>query len=182
MVSFFDASMFAKISSLWYCILNVWQKVDFMTIILISDSHGNKAGIDRIFNTLEFDYLFFTGDGLGDMGDYSYLENVYTVCGNCDFFSREVIDREVEIGGYKIFMTHGHKYGVKLGLSKLVEKAKEVGAQIVFYGHTHIQKIENIDNIYFINPGKFFKDISGKYRGLKIELSKNGVIAEEIFI
>ena len=153
-----------------------------MKLILVSDSHGNKAGIDRIFNTLQFDYLFFMGDGLGDIGDYSYLENVYMVCGNCDFFSKEVVEREIEISGYKIFMTHGHKYGVKMGLSKLIEKAKEIGANIVFYGHTHIQKVEKIDGIYFINPGKFFKDASGRYRGLQVELFEKDIKVTEIFI
>jgi putative phosphoesterase len=168
----------------WFVVLYLYvlQKVDYMKLILISDSHGNKTGIDKIFNTLEFDYLFFMGDGLADIGNYSYLDNVYTVCGNCDFFFNEVVDREVEVGGLKIFMTHGHKYGVKLGLSKLVAKAKEVGAQIVFYGHTHIQKVEKIDNIYFINPGKFFKDATGRYRGLQVDLLNNGVNATEIYI
>ena len=56
-----------------------------MKIVIISDSHGNKLAIDTVFKTIEFDYLFFLGDGLNDLGDYIYLDNVIAVSGNCDF-------------------------------------------------------------------------------------------------
>ena len=68
-----------------------------MRIMLISDSHGNKLGIDKIFSTQKFDYLFFMGDGLNDLGDYIYLDNVFAVSGNCDFFSKVDNEKCVEI-------------------------------------------------------------------------------------
>jgi len=147
-----------------------------MRLILISDSHGNNQGIDKIFNSIEFDYLFFAGDGLSDIGNYIYLDNVYAVSGNCDFFSRIQTDCLVKIMDKKIFLTHGHKYNAKLGLSKLIQKAKEINADIVFYGHTHEKKIELIDGIYFINPGKFGKNSSG----LIVEIGETEVDVQDL--
>ena len=150
-----------------------------MRLVLISDSHGNSQGVDKIFQTLKFDYLFFMGDGLSDLGNYEYLDNVIKVSGNCDFFSREVNERILEIGGYNFLITHGNKYGVKLGIGKLVEYAKNKNVQFVFYGHTHIQRIEQIDNIYFINPGKFAKNREGESCGLIIDSVKEDVKISE---
>ena len=39
--------------------------------------------------------------------------------------------------GIKIFFTHGHKWGVKYSTDRLFYKAKEIGAQIALFGHTH---------------------------------------------
>ena len=90
-----------------------------MRLVVISDSHGNSLGIDKIFKTLEFDYLFFLGDGLSDVGDYIYLENVYAVSGNCDFFSNIPNEREFYLNNIKFFITHGNKYFVKSSLNFL---------------------------------------------------------------
>lgn len=135
-----------------------------MKIIIISDSHGNKQGIDKIFKDYKFDYLVFCGDGLDDLGDYIYLDNVFAVSGNCDFFSREPNELVFELEGSKFLITHGHKYKVKLFLDELYSRAKELNANYVLYGHTHIQRIDNIDNICFFNPGSFKYD---KYNGSK---------------
>lgn len=141
-----------------------------MKILVISDSHGNKLGVDRIFKNMAFDYLLFLGDGLADIGDYKYLDNVYIVSGNCDFFSTEPNERVVELGGKKIFMTHGNKYGVKLGLGALVRRGVDLQADMVLYGHTHNRNIEQIGNIYYVNPGKFSKNSEGDSSGIEIDV------------
>ena len=87
-----------------------------MKILVVSDSHGNKKGIEKIFQTLQFDYFLFLGDGLKDLGDYIYLDNVFAVAGNCDYFSSEPIERVFNANGVLIFYTHGHKYSVKSSL------------------------------------------------------------------
>ena len=42
---------------------------------------------------------------------------------------------------------------VSTSLYKLTLRAKELGANVVFYGHTHIPLIEEIDGIKLVNPG-----------------------------
>lgn len=153
-----------------------------MKIILISDSHGNKLGIDKLFKDVQFDYLFFMGDGLGDLDNYIYLDHVYAVSGNCDFFSRVENERYVELEGKKIFMTHGNKYGVKLGLTHLINRAKELEVDFVFYGHTHNMKVEKIDDIYFINPGKFSPNYDKESRGIILTIEEDNIRIEDLVI
>ena len=38
--------------------------------------------------------------------------------------------------GKKIFITHGDLYGVKYGMTNIYYKGKEVGADIVLFGHS----------------------------------------------
>ncbi len=140
-----------------------------MKIALVSDSHGNKKGIDELFLRGGFDYLFFLGDGLGDLGSYAYLDNVFVVSGNCDFFSSEPNEKVVELGKTKFFVTHGNKYGVKYSLESLVSRAKEVGAKVVCFGHTHKVFMEEIDGILFLNPGSF-KRCDGVSSGTILEI------------
>lgn len=153
-----------------------------MRIVVISDSHGNKLGIDKIFQSMKFDGLLFLGDGLGDIGDYKYLDNVYVVSGNCDFFSDEPNERFIELSGKKIFMTHGNRYGVKLGLGSITRKGVEMGADVVLFGHTHNRFIEKIGDIYLINPGKFGRGVDGKSSGLILNIDGEKIDIEEFSV
>lgn len=139
-----------------------------MKIIVISDSHGNKKAIDLLFNNYKFDYLVHCGDGVSDLGDYIYLDNVFAVSGNCDIFSNEVDERIIELGKKKILITHGHRYGVKRDLDKLIARGKELNCNFIFYGHTHNANYISIDNIYVINPGALQKG-----KGVIISVDKN---------
>ena len=153
-----------------------------MKVVLVSDSHGNKIGIDKIFKSTQFDYLFFMGDGLNDLGDYIYLDNVFAVSGNCDFFSKVDNEKGVEISGKKIFMTNGNKYGVKMGLSHLITRGEGLGVGFVFYGHTHVQKVDKIGNIYYINPGSFSSKLDKKSYGLIVTLDGDDIKVEDLVI
>lgn len=153
-----------------------------MKIVLISDSHGNKLGVDRIFKEINFDYLFFMGDGLSDFGTYEFMDNVYRVSGNCDFFSTVDNELVIELGGKNFLITHGHRYGVKLGLSKLVSHAEEIGVDFVCYGHTHSQKIDKVGDIYFINPGSFFPKSDRKSYGLILTIEGDMVRIDDLIV
>ena len=61
--------------------------------------------------------------------------------------------RIIEIKGKKIFMCHGHKYGVKYGYNSIYYRGKEVGADIVLFGHSHLPIIEEYDGLILMNPG-----------------------------
>ena len=59
----------------------------------------------------------------------------------------------VSIGGVSIFVTHGHRYGVKSGLDTLASAAAAKGAQVACFGHTHKPFCEYRDGVLLINPG-----------------------------
>lgn len=111
-------------------------------ILIISDTHGKgdlaekAAGLTRPHLTL------FCGDGLRDLDMRPHLYPLYAVRGNCDVFLTPLMgDIEetmtLNIDGVKLFITHGHRYDVKSGLSSLIGKAVQESADAVIFGHTH---------------------------------------------
>ena len=75
------------------------------------------------------------------------------VAGNNDYFSPLPREKMINVGGQKIFMTHGHRYGVYHGTDQLIEAARENGADIAMYGHTHIPHVDLQSDVITINPG-----------------------------
>lgn len=143
-----------------------------MELLVMSDSHGARKNIDEALSRQikKPDAILFLGDGLRDIA-YTDLggATLFAVCGNNDLYPliRGVeVDEELvfTLGDKKIMMVHGHKYGVKAGLQRLLLTAAAREADIVLYGHTH-EKYEAIilpDNeygvktkkpIYVMNPG-----------------------------
>lgn len=123
-------------------------------IVVISDTHRNKQALAKLADIMfESDYVFHLGDCYDDFMDYAYelKEKAFQVHGNCDWGSDTEIVTEIE--GHKILATHGHEYGVKQTRDKLYRRAKELGCDLVFYGHTHVAEIETVKGITFINPG-----------------------------
>lgn len=135
-----------------------------MKILVFSDSHSNPKHIERaleIHNGVA-DLVVFLGDGVRDIKrvqeKYPSIQ-FFIVKGNCDVFSSsEYRDYSVlDLDGIKIFITHGHLFGVKHGYDKILYRAEELGVDAVFFGHTH----EPIDysayvgekRIHLFNPG-----------------------------
>jgi hypothetical protein len=125
-------------------------------VIILSDIHNNTASLRKIDGILtESDYVIFLGDGISALYPYKNLlgDRLIMVKGNCDIFSQLSEEVVTEIDGFKIFITHGHKYHVKEYLDDLMQKAKETDADIVLYGHTHVAYTDYIDGRTVINPG-----------------------------
>ena len=124
-------------------------------LVILSDTHRNLNAISSIYDILkESDYIFHLGDHYDDM-DFlfgEFKDKLYRVYGNCDY-GRDPKEIIVEIEGRKIFATHGNLYGVKYSNARLLTRAKELGANVVLYGHTHRAEITEINGITFINPG-----------------------------
>ena len=124
-----------------------------MIIGLLSDTHGNKKAIESIMPALEkCDLVVHLGDHFYDMDGFKERLNgkLYTVYGNCDGGGEDlVIERE----NAKILICHGDKYGVKMGLTRIYLRALEIGAKLVFYGHTHRANVTFENGITIINPG-----------------------------
>ncbi len=126
------------------------------TLIVVSDSHGNVKGMEKLRPLVaENGYFVHLGDGVGDIRSIrdEYPEKTYFCAGNCDFFSSYPTEGVLEVEKVSIFYTHGHKYGVKSGLENLAHAAKARGAEIALYGHTHMPMITEIDGVTLINPG-----------------------------
>lgn len=141
-----------------------------MEFLCLSDSHGRAKNIIEAFarQIKRPDGIIFLGDGLRDLSYCDFLDvPVYSVRGNCDSMLypielRSTEERILDFYGKKIMLTHGHKYDVKSGLSRLVYAAAEKNVDVVIFGHTHIPMEEYIDSedsdilnkpLYLMNPG-----------------------------
>ena len=129
-----------------------------MKILVFSDSHGKNSLMNDIIKELhdEVMLVLFLGDCIKDFEDLSYIypnKQFISVLGNCDFNDSAPIERIVEVGGKKIFMSHGHRYGVKSGHEKIIYEAQKHNADICLYGHSHMPNNTVVNGIYLMNPG-----------------------------
>lgn len=123
----------------------------------MSDTHGD-AEIIKIVRKRhqDVDCVIHCGDSELDF-EHPYLDGVKRVRGNCDRDSRFPEEEQFEIAGKKIFVAHGHLFNVKSTTMNLFYRAKEVEADAVFFGHSHVLGVELVDNILFLNPGSLLK-------------------------
>lgn len=124
--------------------------------IVISDSHGNLSNVKEIIRKeKQIDAVFHLGDMLGQDEELKIMCNcpVYAVRGNCDFFSPYSLTDVVTLENNRIFMAHGHTFGVNWGLGTIVDVAREQGCNFVMYGHTHIPDITPCGDVIAMNPG-----------------------------
>lgn len=131
-----------------------------MTILVLSDSHGAKNFMRACVDQFAPDVIIHLGDHYED-GKELREENpgipFYQVPGNCDRY-RDTEDapevRVVTVGGVKIFMTHGHLHGVKQNIYALIRDARDSGAKIALFGHTHCALCQQEpDGMWVMNPG-----------------------------
>lgn len=125
-----------------------------MKIVVVSDNHGDTYYMEEMLfiHSEDTDAWFHCGDSeLPE--DHSLFQNYQTVEGNMDFAKQLKLSRLEEIQGETFLIAHGHKHKVKQSYRLLKEEAEKAGCRFVFYGHTHIAKVEKDEGIYFVNPG-----------------------------
>ena len=127
-----------------------------MKILVLSDSHGNVAAMQRCVEQIQPQHVLFLGDRLRDAEHLQELFPVLpmdTVPGNCDFGSLDEPERLIELDGVRILMMHGHTRDVKNSGMSAYYAAKEMGADILLYGHTHMSLVDYDGTLYTMNPG-----------------------------
>lgn len=128
-----------------------------MKILVLSDSHGSMQYMCDAVEKEQPDCIIHLGDHAKDAEELSvYYPNIpmSVVRGNCDPFSDQPETRLAVYDGVKILSCHGHTYGVKSGLLRASYAAREVGADIFLFGHTHIPFCDRSDNgLILLNPG-----------------------------
>ena len=128
-----------------------------MRLIVFSDSHGSVRYMRQALEMHpEADVIIHLGDGERDfetLGDLLDSKRVIQVCGNCDLYSQLNVEERLVLGGVKVLCTHGHFMHVKYGEQMLKEVARNCGAHIVLYGHTHTPVSKYDDGLYVFNPG-----------------------------
>ena len=142
-----------------------------MIIAVVSDTHGIVLPVAYSLQRNKVDIVLHLGDYASDAKKIEQITGmeIYAVAGNCDENSKDVPEELVlEIRRKKFFLTHGHNYDVDNGIDKIVEKAKEVGADYALFGHTHVHIRERVDGITVLNPGSTTLPRKGDTKGYYI--------------
>lgn len=129
-----------------------------MRMVVLSDIHYEKDLAKKVIekHRKDVDLFVFLGDGIDNFEDLTVFDSrvkTIAVKGNCDYDSNADVYELFDFCGRKIFCTHGNLYDVDLGLKRLKQTAKDKGADVCLYGHTHTAYSENNDDLLVLNPG-----------------------------
>ena len=102
-----------------------------MNIVVLSDTHGFLPSDKEFFDLLdEVDRIYHLGDGWGEIRtlEYAYGSKLVYVGGNNDpvYGKDQLID---DADGTKILLTHGHTFGVRHGLDRLLRAHAHAGGR-----------------------------------------------------
>jgi hypothetical protein len=149
-------------------------RINMKRILILSDSHGNT---DRCMQLVErykgnIDAVIHAGDYARDAEDIESVYDdipIYYVCGNTDLFSMAASEKLVEIDGLRIFIAHGHEYRVKYesDYRTIAERARQLGASLCVFGHTHKAYNDTDGKLTLVNPGSI--QFGGTYAVAEIE-------------
>ena len=155
---------------------------------LFADSHGDCGSIWRLMEQMGYlDAVCFMGDVAPDA---AYLRDVlsampnepplYAVRGNNDPVSVLPDELLIELGGKRVYMTHGHRCAGALGL---VYRAQEHGAEIALFGHTHEPVCEEENGVLLVNPGSAGRYCrGGRPRAKLMEIDRGQVRIRDILL
>lgn len=128
-----------------------------MKLLIFSDSHGNVANMADMVRLERPDRILHLGDLVRDA---QTLQEKFPdipvsfVPGNCDGRRPDLPEERVfTLEGCRLLMTHGHTYHVKLGPAAAIRAAREAGAHLLLYGHTHEAACEFQHGMWVVNPG-----------------------------
>lgn len=150
-----------------------------MRIVVLSDSHNDYYALDRVVMARPDAGLFLhLGDGEQEFDD---LMSVYPdkkmlfVRGNCDWNSEKKTEELLICADKRIFLTHGHMYGVKRGLDRLEQRARLLSADICCFGHTHTACSTYRDGLHLLNPGSIALPRDGSASYAVIDITDAGI-------
>lgn len=127
-----------------------------MKLLIVSDSHGRWDGVQKAVEREVPDAWVHLGDGWRDaervQEQYPTLP-LEQVPGNCDLGRWESAERLCFFGGHPVFLCHGHTLGVKQSLLRASMAAREHGAELLLFGHTHQPLVDFHNGLWVMNPG-----------------------------
>lgn len=154
-----------------------------MKLLLFSDNHRDRQSVKEVVEKHpDMDRYISLGDSEMKEHELTAL-NVFGVKGNYPFEPNFPNQLTFVFEGIKVFLTHGHYYSVKLGLTKLLNYSLYNDINIVCFGHTHKPLLRDLRGVIFINPGCLSKakyGSSNSYCILEITKSKINVIIQTL--
>ena len=124
------------------------------TIIVMSDSHGDRAIVEDIKNHYlgKVDAIFHNGDSELKSDDPVW-DGIQVVGGNMDFYGGYPERLVTVLNVLRVVQAHGHLFHINFSFQKLDLWAQEENADICLYGHLHIPDAWMEGRTLFLNPG-----------------------------
>lgn len=139
------------------------ENISGTNILVMSDTHGNAYAIKQLLENYQgmISAVVHLGDYSRDVSRFAQAKHgsldYHIVTGNTDPLVETYNERVVEIAGKKFFITHGHRYNVKISYDNIIYKALELQQELqvdcCLFGHTHIPALFTENGILFLNPG-----------------------------
>ena len=125
-----------------------------MKLLVFSDSHGCLSTMEQAAKQESPAHILHLGDHLRDAEALrdKLAVPLTAVPGNCDGLSGDPV-RLLELGGKRIYMTHGHLHGVKMHYQRILYAALEAEADLLLFGHTHRPECFYERGLWVMNPG-----------------------------
>jgi len=127
-----------------------------LRVLVLGDSHGLlDFALQAVKEAGKVDFLLHTGDHYRDGVQLAAATGLPAKCvtGNCDAGTEGPDEEVVELEGRRLFLTHGHRLGVKFSLARLMARGRALGAEAIIYGHTHAANLEREGGLLIFNPG-----------------------------
>jgi len=127
-----------------------------MKVLIVSDTHGRHGNLDEVLEREKpIDMLIHLGDVEHDDNYIEALAEypVHIIAGNNDYFSYLPSDKVIQVGKYRVWLTHGHTYCVSMDTKRLRRAAMSRGVDIVMFGHTHRPYLDVQEDLTVLNPG-----------------------------
>ncbi len=154
-------------------------------LTVFSDSHGSSAAMLEAIelHRRDTDCFIFLGDGCREaiplFEDFGVTYQA--VPGNCDMFTGGMPESlTLDLGAARIFICHGHRYGVKGSLGMLESAARERGADIALFGHTHLRLERYLPPedgqrpLWLFNPGSISLPREGRPSYGIVDIARSG--------
>lgn len=127
-----------------------------MKILIVSDTHRKHENLIEVLERVRpLDLLIHLGDAEGEEDIIEEMAGcpVEVVSGNNDFFSMLPREKDIFLGKYRVWLTHGHYYCVNAGIAEIEKEASARNCDIVMFGHTHRPVIDYSKDVIALNPG-----------------------------
>ena len=146
-----------------------------MRILVLSDSHGRVGPMEEAVEAVRPQQIFHLGDGWDDARElhrrYPDIP-LHQVRGNCDYRPGEPEEETLLIGGLRILLCHGHRFGVKQSLLQAGYTAEERDLDCFLFGHTHQPFHDRRGKCTFLNPGSV--NFGGSFAVLAAQKNASG--------
>ena len=155
-----------------------------MEVIVCSDSHGLSSRLSELEKKYPHADLYLHCGDLED--DCRLFPKWIFVRGNNDYFASDQempMERVIPCQGHKIYMCHSHRFPYLHRERAMAARAKELGCDIVLYGHTHVSNLQKVDGVAIVNPGSIWYPRDGKAPSYaKLDMDGDHFHAQIIFL